>query len=304
MMSQQKRKSDGVHSNSKKVTSNESPTRNELEVESMDPNVALAKIQAALNDLQVEYSALQAINDAAHLREHQMLLRPVIKREIESWVREHAFIEATEISVDVTKVETPAIGRERFEAPSDDHRRIWSRHAFTCEFSLHIELRTQRFLQHAVEGFVQKGDIMGRFILNAGPAPNAGEEDKSSLTVEFFPCNGDDSDNGVLCINASHPFNNIAHEAFPTTAAPASHLLQVLFFSHRARYDLLERVWALASFVVPGSTLLQRAGAVSLRKLFFARDERIPSAHVHVFGYRHNAYARVRDIANALDCEE
>jgi hypothetical protein len=85
--------------------------------------------------------------------------------------------------------------------------------------------------------------------------------------------------------------------------APAAHLLNVLFFSHTARYYLLESVWALASFIVPGSDARQRANAVSLRLLFYERLKFIPSNQRHWFGIAGSELSLMDTIGNRSDCQ-
>lgn len=303
MMSQQKRKHDDALHQSKKVADKEQNTDDEVVERVVGMEAELAAARAQLSELQARCAALQSANDAAHLREHNTLVRPAIKAAIESWVKKHAFIAATDINVDVTRVEAPVIGREQFAGPVDCHRSLWSRLAFACDFSLYVKLKTQRFLQHAIAGFVQESNVRGHLVLTVAPAPATDRDELADLTVSFCPIEGAPGMSGTVSFSASYPFDVIAYEVFPPTVAPAAHLLNVLFFSHTARYYLLESVWALASFIVPGSDARQRANAVSLRMLFYERLKFIPSNQHHLFGIAGSELSLMDTIGNRSDCQ-
>lgn len=299
-MSHRKRAASGAEPGAKKTVVEGKSTEQVSPTGASRLEISLAETKKTLDEVRSRYRALKATNDTLSLREHERLLRPAIVNAMGSWIKEHAFPGLGQITVAVTEVSRPAIGRYPFLCASDLVGGFFARGAFDCELLIDLKLYDQRVMQAARDNSIQQLSVLCALNLCVAPSESRGTAATSSLLVDFRSIDRAELRGGSLLFSTRAPYSVTSYQVLPTTVAAAAHLTNVLFYSHHARYALLERVWALASFVVPDSDPAQRVGAESLRKLF-TRQIRLDSEHYSsIFGGLDQVCARMDLVGNKL----
>jgi hypothetical protein len=87
-----------------------------------------------------------------------------------------------------------------------------------------------------------------------------------------------------VCIRGGYPFDLIPTETKTAADPMAAYMLDALRCGPKVRYDLLERVWALASFVPPETSGDDKLAAAQLRAMFHKRILHRGSSGKRFFG--------------------
>lgn len=261
---------------------------------------SLSETKKQLEEIRSRYRALLALDEARYLQSHDEKLRVAVSFAIHDWISEYAFFDPARLVVTVKNLEFPAIGDRPLFSEIEALDPLTAKCIFSCELYIYIALQDQRFLQPAIKGFVQNAELPCTIQLKV--TPNFTEEGNvgSSMNVTFGHPTPPNFPPGTVWISPVAPFAVTHFEVFPPLGAAAKHLSNVLIYSLQARYNLLERVWALASFVLPGTDRGHHCGAAWVRKLFLDRLEFDSLRYSRIFGCVRDASIRIDQIGNRI----
>lgn len=297
-MSQRKRATSVELPASKKPSAEERVDAGSLEQDLARVAVLIEETELELRELrQRQARLLRKQQIQKDLETYKSFLRPVLASTLKSWIAEFAFPVDAEFEIVIREIGPVELGEKYLLAGCHPDALPFPK--FSCNFEITTKLTGHCFARPVVNCSVQESKLLCSIGIVDFPA-DVGQ--MAAMQVEFHHHDNLDVAAGTIHISAWPPFHVLKSQTDPR-APDATHFANVLFYSTKARYSLMESMWALASLVLVDWSPAKRITIHALRAWFLHRIRLTDNRYKSLVGELDEVSKRMTAIQEKVDAE-